>query len=201
MTFIAGPYLWHWGAATPGGSPLSLGTLAEAPLLSYQDNTVDITADYWGGQAIDGIYQGKTGTLEMICQEWDAPGVQAALKSFSGTLDGIGSMNLLGCPIVSSVSDVLYAQLIDNATGTCGTPAQFVAYRAALEPNNQVSFTLGLTLRQVPLRFTLYPYERGGTQGFPNFHVFEFNDTTSIPTRAQACELPAYITNTCPAVP
>jgi hypothetical protein len=188
MSMIAGPYKWRFGAN-------SLGIVANAPEVEWVNHSQPITADAWGGQEIDGINLGKTGILEMVFQEYDALGVVDVLQSFSGTTGQPGGMGNLGCTFAELEADVLWGQAIDPANN-CASPDQFVAYRAIVAPDTPIRHTLGWTLKQIPIRFTLYPYRRNN-----NFYIYETGNAiwnagppiTGAPLKSDAQGIAAYL--------
>lgn len=188
MGFKAGAYTWKF-------RNLSLGVLASAPVLTLEHITAPITADIWGGQEIDGIYLNKTGTIEMVCQEWDAPGVQAVLQLFNGSVSNVGTMARLGCPW-STEADVLWAQRIGTGSPCGAVYEHFVAYRAMIAPSTPITQDMGQSLMAVPLRFDLLPYEEPVDSG--SLHVCQFADTlpsSNPPVRADAQDVVAYVQN------
>ena len=196
MGFTAGPYRW-----TFGGQPL--GIVEDAPRLQFSYQGQPINSDIVGGGPIDYIFTGLTGTLELVFQEFTSAGVQLMLKALSGQ---IGKFANLGCPIVNASADVLHGVAIDAAqclTGA-GSGRTFVAFRAAIAPNQPIDWTMGGRLRQVSARFSLFPYAREGMNTITNsapetksspVGIFELIDGVfaAPPTKADAIDLATWI--------
>lgn len=196
MSFNAGPFKWYFGDDGTGPPPVrfSLGVLASAPVLTWNGVTAPITADVWGGQPIDFLNLGKTGFVEMICQESNAAGVLEFLRASSGSLAAEGSISDLGCPTVANHSRVLHAVSIDP-TNNCSRFDQWVSYRATLAANQPTSYPIGMQLEAIPVRFELQPYRRNS-----QFHIFEYagvdgiwNETAgTVPLKTDATDLTTF---------
>lgn len=181
MSFISGPYAW-----TFGGRPL--GTLEVAADVNIRKLGRPIVADAFGGQQIDHIQVGLTGTIDMIFQEADAPGVELLLATFSG--GKFGQLGKLGCPGLEASANVLCGERLSIAE--CASPAVVIAYRAAIPPDYDIRMLFGSELRNVPIRFQLYPYERSIGSG--TLQVVEFLDGKPADvTKAAALGMPAYL--------
>jgi len=181
MSFIAGPYAW-----TFGGRPL--GTLELAASVNIRKLGRPIVADAFAGQQIDHIQTGLIASVDMIFQEADAPGVQLLLDTFSGTK--LGRLGKLGCPGLEASANVLCGERLSLAT--CASPNVLIAYRAAIPPEYDIRLLYGSDLRQVPIRFQLYPYEREIGSG--TLQVFEELDAKpEDTTKDGALGMPAYL--------
>lgn len=192
MSFVSGPYKWTFNVGT---TRQPLGITEDAPALRYMHNGVPILADAYGGNPIDAIYTGMTGMIGFVFQEWDAVGLQALLSRPGGIMGRFGE---LGCPFIEKQADVLIGQRLPFAD--CVTPEYFIAYRAAILPNNEIEiFFGGSRLRQVPIVFQLYPYARDtdATGGTPDtVQIFEL--LASLPaniTKTGATSLATFISS------
>lgn len=160
MSFVAGPYAW-----TFAGRPL--GVVEDGVQLTIRKLGAPVVADAFGGQPVDYIQQGLIGSMDVVFQEFDALGVQYLLDTYSGA--SFGQIGNLGCPGVDISANVLCGERLPFAN--CTSPNVIIAYRAAIPPDFDLSLLFGSRLRNVPVRFNLYPYER--EIGSDNLHIVE----------------------------
>lgn len=198
MNFIAGPYRWSWGGET-------LGIVEDAPRIEFTLNGEPIRADLIGGNRIDDIYQGLTGSIDFVFQQFNAQGV---LNAINGGASGVfGRWDDLGCSMLDRRSDVLWGQAIPSADCLYNLPGagrHFLAFRAVISTGTPISFLMGGRLRQVPIRFNLLPYARenagtGTMSGVETsaspIHIAELidGDLERAPVKADAISLSDYL--------
>jgi len=154
MTFVAGPY-----TVTYDGD--SLGILEDAAPLDILNSQIEITGDNEGDTIQDTITRGNRLYLEMVLQEFDAAGAAAAFWPWSATFGVLGQVGRLGTGIALPL-------VLTAVAGTTATPATITCSKALLAPNFNVRTLIGTRLRQVPIRFLLFPYTHSGAKKF--FH-------------------------------
>ena len=156
-TIICGQY-----TLTLGGTALGIMNGDEGvptlefvgPLVKPIDNT-----DAYGDMEIDGILRGVKVFAQMTCLEYKA-GPIAAVWPY-GTIGLAGVIGRLAY-------NVSAALVMTSVTGTpsVATPATLTASKALLAPNFAARLRYGPVLREVPLRFHLYPYLISSAVGF-----------------------------------
>lgn len=113
--------------------------------------------DAYGKTTIDAIYQGADYFASMTCLEYKA-GSTAAWWPFSATK---GVMGVIGRLYYTMSLPLVLTAVAGTPAAT--SPATLTATRAILAPGFGTRILFGPTVRNVPLRFQLFPYLTGGT--------------------------------------
>lgn len=109
----------------------------------------------YGKSTIDAIYQGGDFFAQFMCEEYRTGSI-AAWWPF-------GTMGLMG--IIGRLYFAMSAPLVFTAvagTPAAATPATLTASKAILAPGFNTKLLYGPTLRKVPIRQILLPYDTGG---------------------------------------
>jgi len=184
MGFRSGAYNWSFDEKF-------LGIAADAPLLTTNMTGQPVTADLFGGEPIDEIKTGLTGTLQIVLQEADEAGLISLLNAFGIQPDvaGIdGQAKNFGCSMTGTTENKALANVLKGKVSefsTCHDPNKhtFLAYRAALASNTPIEQAIGGRLQQVPLLFNLWPYIREvGAQPVNRQFLYEWFLDGSVPT-------------------
>lgn len=126
------------------------------PTLSHQNKAEKIAnTDRYGKTEIDGIYQGVDWFMQFTCLEYRAGSI-AAWWPF-------GTAGLLG--VIARLRWSLASPLVLTAiagTPASAAPATFTATRAILADGFNTQTLFGPTLRKLPIRQILYPFDSGG---------------------------------------
>lgn len=156
-TLIAGPYVGTWNS-------VALGIFAGdggLPTLEFASTSEPIgNTSAYGKTVIDEIYQGVNPTMSMTCEEYKA-GPIAAFWPYHATLWRLGTIGVL-------MYTLAQALVLTAVTGTSASasPASFTASKTILLPGFATRLVYGPTLRTVPLRFRLYPFDSAGAVVF-----------------------------------
>lgn len=145
--------------ATYGG--VALGMFegdAGVPTLEHlvKSEPVDNTATY-GKATLDHIYQGVDYFISMICLEYRA-GPLAAFWPWASTL---GQMGIIARLAYDLSAPLVLTTIAGTPAATTG-PATLTANKTILTPGFMPRVLFGPTLRKIPLRLQLLPYDSGG---------------------------------------
>lgn len=154
MSFIAGRY-----TATIGAS--ALGQTADGYRLSHSFFKRLITGDAMGDAPQDAILRGAEMFLATRLLEYNAAGALAAFWPLSATIFDMGVIGRLDSAVDASI--VLTALA---GTPAATTPATLTLPASVLAEGFPVELLFAPDLREVPLRFRVYPNSSGvfGTQ-------------------------------------
>jgi hypothetical protein len=152
---IAGEYTATWSGVSVG---MFEGD-ASCPTISQQSKAEPVSnTSRYGKTFIDGIYQGADWFVHYVCEEYKAGSI-AAYWPFGpiGQLGVIARLySALGAPLV------LTAVAGTPAAGPPGAPATISANKTILAPGFDGRLLYGPTLRKVPMRLVMMPYDQGG---------------------------------------
>jgi hypothetical protein len=146
MSFIAGRY-------TATFNLLSLGQMAEGFRLSHQFFKRLITGDAGGDAPQDGVYRGAEMMLSATALEYNAAGIATAMWPY-------GSFLTMGTPGRLDVgSDIIESIVLTAIAGTpaATVPATLTLPQCVLAEGFPVDLLFAPDLREVPLRFRVYP--------------------------------------------
>lgn len=152
-TLVCGQYTVTWNSVALGimlgdsGLPVIEGSNTGEPV----GNT-----DTYGKSMIDAIYQGGNFFASMTCAEYKTGSI-AAWWPFST----LGQMGVIG-RLYYGLSQALVLTAV-SGTPAASSPASITASKAILAPGFSSRLIFGPTLRNVPLRFQLFPYLVGGS--------------------------------------
>lgn len=154
MTFICGRY-----TATLSAS--SLGQTADGYRVSHQSFARQITGDALAQTPQDAIHQGAEMFVSTRLIEYNAAGAQNAFWPFSATIYDMGVIGRL----YSAIADSLVLTAV-AATPAAAAPATATFLLSILAEGFPVELLFAPDLREVPLRFRVYPNSSGvfGTQ-------------------------------------
>lgn len=131
---------------------------AGLPTLQQQSKAEPVAnTSKYGKSTIDAIGQGADWFLQFVCLEYKA-GPLAAFWPFNATRGRMGVIGRLYYDL--SLPIVLTAIA---GTPAAATPATLTATRAILAPGYNTQLVFGPTLRKVPIRLQLLPYDAGGS--------------------------------------
>lgn len=151
MSFVAGPMTAQYGAA-------DLGQIKDL-VIEHVPRKRLITGDEHGSSPQDAVYQGMECFVEFTVIEWDAAGVQGAFWPYHATwgTQGAGATNTIGQTDVESTNGQIL--LLTEVVGTTAEsdPNFLTATEAILAEGFPVEMLFAPDLREVPLRFRLYP--------------------------------------------
>jgi hypothetical protein len=155
MSFIAGQYFASYNGQ-------SLGQAADGLRLSWQTFGQLVRGDNFAQAPQDEVYQGMEMDLAARLIEYNAAGVAAAMWPAGSFL----SMGVVGRLAVGSA---LAKQIVLTAlagTPAAATPASLTFPTAKLKENFPVEVLFAPALREVPLRWRIFPNSSGvfGTQ-------------------------------------
>ena len=152
MSFIAGRYTCTYNS-------LSLGQTADGwrPTWSFFKRL--ITGDAWAQAPQDAVYQGAEMLLGGRLIEYDAAGVATASWPYNGTkwTMGVVGRTDVGSSLVKSI--VLTAVA---GTPAAATPATMTFSKSILQEGFPIEILFAPDLREVPLRFRVYPDQSTG---------------------------------------
>lgn len=184
MTFIAGAYtvgirkrvngLLEGNIASP--TYVSIGQVEDGITIDYTHAFEPIRGDNLGDSIQDGVYRGGDCFMDLTCLEWNLALISNALwpgADDSNTSDAtFANLGKLEEGFVGKlISNMGFCVLLTKVAGPNATPAYVYAAKAILAPGYPVRFALAPRLRRLPLRFQLFPYQRGGS---PNpYYWFE----------------------------
>ncbi len=152
--FIAGAYTLTWNSLSIG---ICLGD-EQSPLIEYTNfqKPVD-NSDRYGRSLIETIYTGGNWVAQYTALEYKA----ATISTSSPFGPGLGIMGI----IARLGSDMAQSLIFTSTVGTpaATAPATLTAAKAILAPNWNLRLVFGPTLRMVPIRQILLPYDSGGS--------------------------------------
>lgn len=155
-TIIAGQYTVTWNGVSVGMMEGDAGvpTLEQTSHAELISNTTT-----YGKSAIDGFYQGADWFASFTCLEYK-PGSVAAFWPY-GLMGQMGiisrSLFALSAPLVLTVV---------AGTPAAGSPNTISANNAILAPGFNGRLLYGPTLRKVPIRQILFPFNSGSITWF-----------------------------------
>lgn len=153
--FIAGAYTITWNSLAIG---ICLGD-EQSPLLEYTNlqKPIDNT-DRYGRSIVETIYTGGNWFAQYTALEYKAGPLAVAFPFGASAAGVMGTIARLG-------SDIAQSLVFTSTAGTpaASTPTTITAAKALLAPNWNVRLLYGPTLRMVPIRQVLLPYDSGGT--------------------------------------
>jgi len=152
-TILAGQYTVTYGGVAmgimegDGGVP----TIEHSPHGEPVNNT-----DRWGKSMITAIYQGGDWFATYVCMEYKA-GPISAFWPFGS----MGAMGIIG----RHWYDLAAALVLTSIAGTpaASSPASLTASKAILPPGYNTRLLYGPTVRKVPIRQILFPYDLGSS--------------------------------------
>lgn len=152
-TLIAGPYTATWNSVALGifEGDASLPTIERTDVVEDVGNT-----SAYGRTIIDGVFLGSNWTAQMVCMEYKA-GPLAAFAPYHATLGRLGTIGVL----IYTLSQALILTAV-SGTSAASTPASLTASKSLLLPGFAARLVYGPTIRKVPLRFRLLPYDSAG---------------------------------------
>lgn len=158
LTLIAGRYTITWNAVAIGVLESNGSTdpaIEMIPLAEAINQT-----DGWGDADIDYISRGSNAFAQVICKEYKAGSIGAAWP-----YGAWGSFLTAGLTMGNSYAKVLVLTAISGTTAAAA-PASVTATWALPAPNNPIRILKGPTLRKVPIRWVLLPYDSSGDKHF-----------------------------------
>ncbi len=130
---------------------------AGLPTLSQMTKAEPIAnTSKYGKSTLDAIYQGADWFAQFTCLEYKA-GPLAAFWPFHATL---GHMGIIGRLYFDLALPLVLTSIAGTPAAT--TPATLTATRAILAPGFNTQLLFGPTLRKVPIRLQLLPFDVGG---------------------------------------
>jgi hypothetical protein len=156
-TLVCGPYTATYGGVAlgifegDGGLPTLEQQYAAEPVAN---------TSAWGKVPIDDVYQGPTPSYAFTCLEYKA-GPLAAFWPYHATLGRLGTIGVLMYSLASALVFTAVA-----GTSAAASPATQTLSKTVLMPGFSSRLVYGPTLRKVPLRFRVYPYDSGGNAIF-----------------------------------
>jgi hypothetical protein len=145
--FIAGRYTATYNA-------LSLGQTAEGIKLAFRFFKRKIMGDAGGETRQDSVYRGAEVTADMRLIEYNAAGAQAAFWPYSATFLDLGEIGRLD--VASNVAKQLIMTAVVGTTAAA-TPASITMPLVCLAEGFPVELLFAPDLREVPLKFDVYP--------------------------------------------
>jgi hypothetical protein len=168
VSFIAGQYLVTFGDTTP----VTLGQVNGGITIEHFMNKQLITGDNYGQTPQDAVNQGAECFMEFVCMEYDNNALHLAMWPYQtdlATPPAHAPYGTLGVTGQTDVGSGMATNLVLTAvTGTparpviaSGTPSSITATRAVLAEGFPVRLLYAPALREIPLRFRLYPSSSG----------------------------------------
>jgi hypothetical protein len=149
MAFIAGTFGVSYDAAT-------IGITSGGITIEHYVNKQLITGDNKGLTPQDAVYQGEEVFVQFTCIEADNAKLKLAMWPYE-TATGLGKLGVIGRTDVGSAIFKALVLSSTAATPAAAQPATFTAERAILAEGFPVAMVFGPSLRDIPLRFRLYP--------------------------------------------
>ncbi len=149
---IAGAYV-----VTLNGNPMGImeGD-ASLPTLEHTNKGEPIAnTDKYGKTTIETIYQGGDWFMQMVAMEY-----KADPKLAWWPFGAVGVMGVVGRMFTGMAKQLLLTAVA--GTPAVGSPTTLLARVAILAQGFSTRTAFGPTLRKLPLRFQLYPYDFGG---------------------------------------
>ena len=151
MAFIAGQYTVSYDGAT-------IGQVRDGINIEHSFFKQLITGDNYAETPQDAVYRGGECFAEFVCLEYNNAKAKLAFWPYHATYGTIGTVGR------TDVGSSLVKTLL--LTSTAGTPAvtqppTITATRAILAEGFPVRLLFAPALREVPLRFRLYPDASG----------------------------------------
>lgn len=156
-TLVAGGYTATWNSVALGIFEGDSGLPTNEHTVAAED--VGNTSAY-GKTVIDFIYQGANWFSSFTCLEYKS-GPKSAFWPYNATLGRLGTIGVLGY----SLAQALVLTAI-TGTSASSSPATLTASKAILLPGFSSRIVFGPTLRKVPIRMRLLPYDSGGNVVF-----------------------------------
>lgn len=158
MTFWAGAYTVQYGGS-------SMGQVRDV-VVEHIFRKQLILGDSQAQTPQDAVYLGVECWIEFTALEWDGAAMQSAFWPYHATF---GNQGQVGDLDVDDGGTALAKALV--LTDTDGTPAAtepatLTAYAAILDEDFDVEHVFSSRLREVPLRFRLYPDPDNGNELF-----------------------------------
>jgi len=150
MSFLAGKYTVTYDGAT-------VGQTRDGIRIEWFANKQLITGDNEGLTPQDAVFQGYEVFIEFVCLEYNYVKTLLAAWPYSSTVWALGNQGNVGrTDVGSSLAKVL---ILTNTPGTpaAGTPTTITCTYAVLAEGFPVQILMAPALREVPLRFRLYP--------------------------------------------
>ena len=151
-TLIAGSYTVTWNSVSVGMMEGDQGcpTLEQNTHAEMVNNTTT-----YGKSQIDGVYQGADWFAAYTCEEYRTGSIAAFWPYGTFGLMGVIARLLFGlsAPLVLTVV---------AGTPAVGSPNTVTASKAILAPGFNGRLLYGPTLRKVPIRQVLFPFDTGG---------------------------------------
>jgi hypothetical protein len=141
------------GAMTASYNGMSVGQIKDL-VIEHVPRKRLITGDAQGSSPQDAVYQGMECFIEFTLVEWDGTAAQAAFWPYSGTYGTQGQVGR-----TDDGSSIAKALLLEDIAGTTAEndPDTLTASKAILAEGFPVETLFAPDLREVPLRFRLYP--------------------------------------------
>lgn len=156
-TLVVGPYTATWNSVALGVQEGDAGL----PTLEFASSVEPVAnTSAYGKTTIDEVYQGVNPTIGMTLIEYKT-GPIGAFWPYHATLWRIGTIGVL----LYTLSQALVLTAVAG-TSAAASPATWTANKAILLPGFAVRLAYGPTLRKVPLRFRVYPFDSSGAVVF-----------------------------------
>ena len=158
LTLVAGRYSVTFNSVALGyleSNGSSDPSVEMIPLAEAVNQT-----DGWGDATIDYVSRGSDAFAQLICKEYKAGSIGAAWPY--GTW---GVFLTSGLMMGDTYAKPLVLTAIAGTTAS-SAPASITATYALPAPNNPIRLLYGPTLRKVPIRFVLLPYDSSGYKHF-----------------------------------
>lgn len=151
-TFVAGAYSSAYNSVACGIT--RLGYEIE---ITLKQETLNET-DKYGLSTIDAVLRGGDCTLMAEFREYRAGSISAMTRPFTGTLGGLLTA---ASPIGRWATDVAVPLVLTStpATTAVASPATLTASYALLAEGYPTKILMDSRLRNVPIKFQLYPWE------------------------------------------
>lgn len=151
-TLICGQYTVTYAGSAMGIMEGDAGV----PTIEYINHTEPINnTDKYGKTTIDDIYQGADAFCAFMAMEYKAS-TKAAWWPW-GTFAQLGVIGRLGFNISSALVLTAIA-----GTPAAASPASITASKSLMASGNNTRLLYGPTLRKLPIRLRLYPFDSGG---------------------------------------
>ena len=151
MGFIAGRYTATYNA-------LALGQTADGFRLNWQLFGQEIRGDAFGQTVQDTVNQGADMDLAARFIEYNAAAMASAMWPLSATPWDMGVVGRLD--VGSSIAKAIVLTAV-SGTPAAAVPATMTLSLASLKKGTPVEILMAPALREVPLRFRIYPNSNG----------------------------------------
>lgn len=152
--FLAGQYLVTWDSLDMGIMEGDSGvpTIEQINHAELINNT-----DAYGKSLIDGIYQGADFSAMFMCMEY-REGSKGAWWPFDPI---VATMGVIARLLYDMSSALVLTSIAGTPADDAGDPLTITAAAAILAPGFNTRLLFGPTLRKVPIRQVLFPYDNG----------------------------------------